>query len=119
MTTHDSTTHGGGALPIACALTPADLAAQATRWQQLAAQAMTGRAETAQGVRITFRSGPGVEDELSSLLAVEQRCCPWATWTVETGAQQIVLDVASAGDGIATLHTMFTSLDPSSAASCG
>lgn len=119
MATPDITAQHDGAPPVACALTPADLAAQATRWRQLASLAMTGRTETGYGLRLTFRSKPGVADELRRLAAEENQCCPWATWTVETGAQQTVLDVASAGDGITTLHTMFTGLDPGPAPSCG
>jgi hypothetical protein len=100
-------------MPVACALTAADLAAQAGRWAQFAAQAMTGRAETAHGLRLSFRPEPGAESELRELVAVENQCCPWAEWTVEMSAEQIVLDVRSAGEGIATLHTMFTGLRPS------
>ena len=33
-----------GTVPVACALTPADLAAQGARWERLAARAMTERA---------------------------------------------------------------------------
>ena len=63
MVTHDITVKHGGAPPVACALTPADLAAQATRWRQSAAQAMTERTETGYGLRLTFRTQPGVADE--------------------------------------------------------
>src|SRR5215831_2895189 len=97
-------------VPVACALTSADLAAQADRWEQLAARAMTERAETSYGVRIFFRPEPGVGEELRRLVAVENECCPWAAWSVETNARQVVLDVSSTGAGIATLHAMFTSL---------
>jgi len=112
MATHDITAQDGGAPPVACALTPGDLAAQATRWRQLAAQAMTERTETGYGLRLTFRTQPSVADELRRLAATENQCCPWATWTVETSAGRIVLDVRSAGEGIAALHTMFTGLSP-------
>ena len=100
-----------GAAPYACTLTPTDLAAQATRWQQLADRAMTERTETAHGLRIAFRAEPGVEEELRRLVAVEDECCSWARWTAETGTRQIVLDVRSTGYGIAVLHGMFTGLD--------
>ena len=43
-------------------------------------------------------------------MAVENECCPWADWTVDSDDEQIVLDVRSAREGIATLHSMFTSL---------
>jgi hypothetical protein len=119
MATHEITTEeNASTMPVACALTSADLAAQADRWERLAAQAMAGRAETAHGLRISFRPEPGAEDELRQLVAVETQCCPWAEWTVQRHAEQIVLDVRSAGEGIATLHSMFTSLRSAPAAHC-
>jgi len=94
--------------PVACTLTPAGLAAQARRWEQLMARALTGRAQTADGVRLSFRPGPGTEGELRALVAVETECCSWATWTVERTAGTIVLQVRSTAEGIAALHGMFT-----------
>jgi hypothetical protein len=91
--------------PVACTLTPAGLAAQGERWHRLMAQAMTERAETADGLRICFR--PEAEEELRALAAVETECCPWATWTVERDASTIVLDVRSTAVGVATLAGMF------------
>ena len=93
-------------IDIACTLGVADLAGQARRWQGLMARALTGRSETADGLRLTFR--PDAEDELRALVAVETECCAWATWTVEPADGAVVLDVRSAGEGIATLHGMFT-----------
>ena len=96
--------------PVACTLTPADLAAQGERWRRLMAWAVTERAETADGLRVRFR--PGAEEELRTLVAAETECCPWATWTVDTDAQQAVLDIRSAGAGVAALHSMFSTLLP-------
>jgi len=93
--------------PVACTLAPAGLAAQAKRWEQLMARALTGRAETADGVRLSFRPGPGTEGELRALVAVETECCSWATWTVERTAGTLVLRVRSTAEGIAALHGMF------------
>lgn len=92
---------------IACTLTSAGLAAQARRWERLIAQSMTEYAETADGLRLSFRPESGVEDELRRLVAVENDCCSWAAWTVETNAEATVLDVRSTGPGVATLHGMF------------
>ena len=86
-------------IPVACTLTAADLATQRRRWEQLMARALTGRAETADGLRLSFR--PEAEDELRALVAVETGCCAWAAWTVEPAAGAVVLDVRSAGEGIA------------------
>jgi len=91
--------------PVACTLGGTDLAAQRRRWEQLMARALTGRAETADGLRLSFR--PEAEDELHALVAVETGCCAWAAWTVEPTAGAVVLDVRSAGEGIATVHAMF------------
>jgi hypothetical protein len=110
VTTQRITTDEGGTVPVACALTPADLAARGNRWERLAARAMTGRAQTAYGLRLCFRPGPGVEEELRTLVAMETECCPWADWMVETSGREVVLDVRSAGEGIAALHGMFTDL---------
>ena len=92
-------------IDIACTLGVTDLRAQARRWQRLMARALTERSETADGLRLTFR--PEAEDELRALVAVETGCCAWAAWTVEPTAGAVVLDVRSADEGVATLHTMF------------
>jgi hypothetical protein len=92
-------------IDIACTLGVADLRVQARRWEGLMARALTERSETADGLRLTFR--PEAEDELRALVAVETGCCAWAAWTVEPTAGAVVLDVRSADEGIATLHTMF------------
>jgi hypothetical protein len=116
MTAHEADTDGQaatggqvGPVPVACALSSADLAAQGSRWAQLAARGMTGRAETADGLRLCFRGEPGAEEEVRALAAVENECCPWATWMVRAEDGQIVLDVRSASaEGITVLHGMFT-----------
>jgi hypothetical protein len=105
-----STDETAAAIPVACTLTSADLARQAAGWQRLAARAMAERAQTADGLRVSFHREPGVEDELRELVGIENDCCRWARWSVETSADQIELVVRSAGEGIATLHGMFTGM---------
>ncbi len=97
----------GAALPVACTLAPAGLAEQARRWERLIARAMTGCTETAGGLRLSFRPGPAVEDELRRLVAVETECCAWAAWAVESDGEATVLDVRSSGPGISALQGMF------------
>jgi hypothetical protein len=96
--------------PVACSLSQAGLAKQAGRWERLAARAMTGREQTGHGIRVTFRPGPGPEEELRALVDVESRCCPWATWMVHADGTRLVLEVRSSGDGVAALHAIFTGL---------
>jgi len=111
MTTHQGTTEAdAGTAPVACTLTTAGLAEQAGRWERLAAFALAERAETERGLRLSFRPEPGAEQELRHLVAVENECCRWASWTVRTRAGHIVLDISSTGDGIPALHSMFSGL---------
>ncbi len=113
MTTRQRTTEAdAGTAPVACSLTATDLAEQSRRWERLAARALTERAETEDGLRLSFRPEPGAEEELRQLVAVENECCRWARWTVDTRGGQLVVEARSAGDGISALHNMFTGLHP-------
>ena len=94
-------------IPVACTLTTAGLAAQSKRWERLIARTLTERAETPDGLRMSFH--PDSEDELRALVAVETECCAWATWTVGRTAGEMVLDVHTTAEGVATLHAMFAS----------
>ena len=115
-TSWSATDQPDGAVRVACTLSSAGLAAQAGRWERLIARAMTERAETADGLRVSFRPEPGVEEELRRLVAVENECCSWAAWAVEANAGATVLDVRSTGPGLATLHGMFRSAEQAQAA---
>jgi hypothetical protein len=97
-------------MDIVCTLGTTDLAAQAERWRRLIARAGTGREERPSGVRLRFRAGAGVAEELEALAATERGCCAWATWTVTSDGDGVLLDIASSGDGVAALRSMFTSI---------
>ena len=107
MTPQSGTAQPDGAVPVACTLTSGGLAAQACRWERLIARAMTERTETADGLRLSFRPEPGVEEELHRLVAEENECCRWAAWAVDTSAGAPALDVRSTGPGIGVLQSMF------------
>lgn len=97
-------------LPVACTLAAADLAAQASRWKRLAARAMEKLIKTEDGVRVSFGAHAGVEAELRALADIEAQCCSWARWSVESAEDHVTLVAGSAGQGIPTLHAMFTSM---------
>jgi hypothetical protein len=92
---------------VACTLGSADLAAQSARWDRLRRHAEVERIVTADGIRLVFRDSPGMESELQALVAVENECCAWATWTVTRDEGTLALHASSTGEGIATLHAMF------------
>ncbi len=67
------------------------------------------RHETADGLRLTFKEHPAVAAELEALVDAENDCCSWAAWTVERDEDRtLVMAARSQGEGIATLHGMFT-----------
>jgi hypothetical protein len=102
---------------VACTLRPADHRAQLERWKILYAEAATGRAATDGGIRVSFRCEPAVEAELRALVAVEADCCSWATWAVEGEGDELVLEISSAGEGVAIVHSWFLDEDPALPAS--
>jgi hypothetical protein len=89
---------------ICCTLGSVDLAAQRRRWQALAASTRVEREELTNGLRLTF--GPGAEDQLEELVAVERECCAFADWAVAGTA----LEITAAGDAVPVVHDMFKSL---------
>jgi hypothetical protein len=93
--------------PIACTLSAAGQADQATRWRQLLTNACIARASTEHGVRLDFHDEPAVERTLRELVVVEAECCRWASWHVSHERASLVLHATSTGDGVAALHAMF------------
>ena len=97
----------GDDLTVACSLDSAGLKAQSDRWAALRESAELRQVETPAGKSIFFRADPGVEEELEALVAVENECCAWASWTVETTEDEIAMHAVSTGEGVTTLHGMF------------
>lgn len=96
--------------PAACTLTQTDLRTQRERWLALGERFGLARVETADGLRLRFRYGPAVQRELRALVAIESECCSWAAWSVERENNVLVVAARSTGDGVPTLHSMFTQL---------
>ena len=95
---------------VACTLNETNLKTQRERWINLGENFGIARHETADGLRLTFKHHPAVAAELEALVQVENDCCSWAAWTVERSEDgALVMAARSQGEGIATLHGMFTS----------
>lgn len=92
---------------VACTLTDTDLKTQRERWLAVGTSFGVGREQTAAGLTLTFRDHPAVERELRALVAVENDCCSWASWSVERDAGVLAVVATSKGEGVATLHGMF------------
>ena len=95
---------------VACTLNETNLKTQRERWINLGENFGIARHETADGLRLTFKHHPAVAAELEALVRVENDYCSWAAWTVERSEDgALVMAARSQGEGIATLHGMFTS----------
>ena len=95
---------------VACTLSATDLKTQRERWLALGENFGLGREETADGLRLSFRYHPQIQEELEALAAVENECCSWAAWNVEREGDALVMAARSQDTGVATLHGMFTQL---------
>jgi len=93
---------------VACTLSDADLKSQRDRWLALGDNFGLGRRETDDGLRVSFRYHPAIREELDALVAVENECCAWASWSVEREGDVLVMAARSTGTGVTTLHGMFT-----------
>jgi hypothetical protein len=111
MTGHSTDTAAERELsePVACTLSATNLKTQRERWLDLGRNFGIARDETEDGLRLTFRDHAAVEAELQSLVDVESSCCTWAAWSVERDEGVLVMTARSQGEGVATLHGMFTS----------
>lgn len=113
MTTRTTAAHELSEL-VACTLNDTDLKSQRDRWLNLGEHFGIARNQTQDGLRITFTDHPAIADELQALVAVENECCSWAAWTVERVDGALVMAARSEGEGVATLHGMFTAALPAS-----
>ena len=98
---------------VACTLSDTDLKTQRERWVNVGTNFGIDREQTADGLQLTFKDHPTVEQELRALVAVENDCCSWASWSVERKEGALVMAARSKGEGISTLHAMFKEAMPS------
>ena len=97
--------------PIACSLERGKMAQQHVRWQALHTRAGIDVVPSGRGIRLSFRRGPGVEEELRKLVALERSCCGFADWSISSDSEQVVLEVTGDSDeAIAAVQAMFGSL---------
>ena len=98
--------------PVACTLGSSELGTQVERWKRLYAETGFGRTETDEGLRVHFRRSQETERELAALVTVERECCKWAEWKLEADEDDLILEITSAGDGIAVIHTWLLEEEP-------
>jgi len=82
--------------PIACTLAPDRVADRVGEWHGLVAQAV-GRTSLADGERLHFARDVDIA-AIARLVAAEQACCRFFTFTLTVGADDVTLDVTGPPD---------------------
>jgi hypothetical protein len=90
MTAQTDQTHDP---PIACTLDGGAFGERVAEWETLAQRSLIESTQTATGVRLRFRDEPGVEEELRRLLALEEACCAFLTFDLDSAGAELVLSV--------------------------
>ncbi len=97
----------GSELAVACSLQPAELGERRAVWERLAERALRETRCTTGGVQLVFAGSEETQRELEELTRLEAECCAYAEWRVTRRAGDILLDVTSAGDGVAAVRALF------------
>jgi hypothetical protein len=96
---------------VACTLGAGDRAQRAARWESLTARALRRASRTGRGLRLDFDAGPGVEDELRPLVALETECCAFARWSVSAAGGQLTVEISEDSEAaVAAARALFPAL---------
>jgi hypothetical protein len=89
--------------PIACDMTSAtDTAAERMmEYRRLFTRALVGRERTAEGIRLRFRAGDGIEAWVRDLAAREKACCPFFNYHIDTKGEEVHWNASVIDDAIA------------------
>jgi hypothetical protein len=92
---------------IACFLDGQAYHARVARIRALMDQALLARERLETSVRLRFRLNAGVEKNLKELIALEQECCPFLTFALDTLPGEMVLTISGAQSAAALLDDAF------------
>lgn len=93
-------------VPVACALSGAELGERTDQWQQLVSRAMD-RQDIPDGVRLTFPAGPELISEVAALAAAEQGCCAFFDFTFHLTPDFLELSVRAPETAATMLADLF------------
>lgn len=79
---------------IACTLTADDLKATVSAWAKLLRLSLVSREEVPGGLRLVLH--PGSAGALRQLIEIEQKCCPWITFSLD--GPSVTMTAAAGGE---------------------
>jgi hypothetical protein len=92
---------------VACVLDGNAYRARVARIQALMDQALIARERVETAVRMRFRRDAGVEAHLKELVALEQECCPFLVFALDTLPREVVLTISGPENAAALLDDAF------------
>ena len=96
--------HPGG--PV-CDLPSRELRRRVLDWNKVIDAGLTARASIPGGVRLTFTPEPSLLHDLGRLVGAERACCSWASWTLTSAAEGVVVEVTAADRHSDVVREMF------------
>ncbi len=91
---------------IACSLSADDQKRRLAEWAELLEQASSGQ-EVEGGMRYVFPVSSALGDRVRSLASAELSCCSFLDFTVQEGADRVVMTVIAPSEGQDALHFVF------------
>jgi hypothetical protein len=85
-----------GEVPIACSLTAGEMVERRAAWEELVAECVVSVADVPDGVRVSFRPGEDVEACVRELVALEEACCPFFSFSFSGSGELVVSAPAEA-----------------------
>jgi hypothetical protein len=80
-------------LPIACSLSPGDMAARQLEWASLSDRLIELERRKPLDVGLRFRSDSGTQSQLTRLVEAERECCPFLDLQLTPSGADLTLSI--------------------------
>ena len=98
--------------PIACSLSPIEMAGRQEEARELARQALVGRERRDGGVRLQYRYSEEVDLAVRDLVRRERVCCPFLEFALEAGAERLTVDISAPPEAQTLLDSIYEASAP-------
>ena len=98
--------------PVACSLSPGEMAGRQQEARELARQALVGRERSDGGVRLEYRYSNEVDAAVRDLVRRERECCPFLELRVEAVADRVTVDISAPPDAQGVLDAIYEASAP-------
>jgi MerR family copper efflux transcriptional regulator len=96
-------------IPLACSLTAGDQADRRLEFGAILRRGLLAREDTPRGIRLRFRTSPGLQQDLVDLTNREKECCSFFDFRIESFQGEIVLEVGAPPEARPIVEELFAS----------